>query len=163
MENFDRKVLTRLTYEQHLSGWTAWSPDGRQVVYSAENGGHLRLFIRVADGALPERRLMTSQHGLYMYDWSRDGRYLAYCETNPQTKIEVWILPMTDDRKLYPLLKTPFDEDSPQFSPDVRWIAYVSDQTGRNEVYVASFPERGGKMGDLHWRRHPPPLEQRWA
>jgi Tol biopolymer transport system component/DNA-binding winged helix-turn-helix (wHTH) protein len=145
MENFDRKVLTRLTYEQHMSGWTAWSPDGSQVAYSAERGGHLRLFLRDADGATPERQLAASPYDLYMYDWSRDGRYIAYCETNPQTKIDVWIFPLTGERKPFPLLQTPFNEDSPQFSPDGRWIAYVSDETGRNEVYVASFPERSGK------------------
>ena len=80
-----------------------------------------------------------------MYDWSRDGRFAAYCEMNPQTKIDVWILPMGVDAKPYPLLHTAFNEDSPQFSPNVRWMAYVSDETGRNEVYVAGFPDATAK------------------
>jgi len=80
-----------------------------------------------------------------MYDWSRDGRYVAYCEMNPQTKIDVWILPLGADARPYPLLHTAFNEDSPQFSPDVRWMAYVSDETGRNEVYVAAFPNAAAK------------------
>ena len=145
VENFDRKVLTRLTYGPQVSGWTAWSPDGHQVAYSAESGGRLRLLVRDADGATPERLLADSPNDLYLYDWSRDGRYIAYCETNPKTKIDIWIRPMGGDEKPFPLLQTPFNEDSPRFSPDGRWIAYVSDETGRNEIYVASFPERGGK------------------
>ncbi len=143
--NFETKVLTRLTFEQEMSGWPAWSPDGLQIAYSGERGGHLSLFRRDSAGVVPEQPLAASPFGLYMYDWSRDGRYLAYCESNPQTKIDVWILPMAGDRKPYPLLQTPFNEDSPQFSPDTRWITYVSDESGRNEVYVASFPESGGK------------------
>jgi eukaryotic-like serine/threonine-protein kinase len=147
VENFDRNVLTRLTYGPRLSGWTAWSPDGQQVAYSAEHDGRLRLLVRNADGATPERLLADSPNDLYMYDWSRDGRYFAYCETDPKTKIDIWILPAVGDRKPFPLLQTPFNEDSPRFSPDGRWIAYVSDETGRNEIYVASFPER-----DARWQ-----------
>jgi hypothetical protein len=64
---------------------------------------------------------------------------------NRQTKIDVWVLPMESNAKPYPLLHTAFNEDSPQFSPDTRWIAYVSDETGRNEVYVAAFPDATAK------------------
>jgi Tol biopolymer transport system component/DNA-binding winged helix-turn-helix (wHTH) protein len=143
--NFERNVLTRMTFEQGLSGWAAWSPDGRQIAYSGERGGQLSLYRRASSGATPEERLTASPLAHYMYDWSRDGRYMIYCEVHPQTKLDLWVLPLTGDRKPYPLLKTPFNEDSPRFSPDARWVAYVSDESGRNEVYVRSFPGTGGK------------------
>ena len=144
--NFDLHVSTRLTLEQELSGWPAWSPDGAQVAYTAQrSGSRLRLYRRDSRGGVPEQPLSASAFDLYMYDWSRDGRYVAYCEMNPQTKIDVWILPMGADARPYPLLHTAFNEDSPQFSPDVRWMAYVSDETGRSEVYVAGFPNATAK------------------
>jgi Tol biopolymer transport system component/DNA-binding winged helix-turn-helix (wHTH) protein len=157
--NFDLKVLTRLTFDPRLSGWPVWSPDGSRVAYSAERGERLAIFLRDAGGITQEQRLTSSTFDNYLYDWSSDGKYLAYCEMNPQTKIDVWILPMKD-RKPFPLFQTPFNEDTPRFSPDVRWIAYVSDETGRNEVYVTSFPRLGGKWqistnggSDPRWSR----------
>jgi Tol biopolymer transport system component/DNA-binding winged helix-turn-helix (wHTH) protein len=143
--NFERNILTRLTFEQALSAWPIWSPDNRKIAYSGERGERLSLFLRDSSGAAPEERLTDSQFGDYAYDWSSDGRYIAFSEVNPQTKIDLWIQPMTGDRKPFPFLATPFSEDSPQFSPDVRWIAYVSDESGRNEIYVTSFPKAGGK------------------
>ena len=142
--NFGAKVLTRLTFDPRLSGWPVWSPDGTQVAYSADRGGRLAIFLRDAGGITQERRLTSSAFNDYPYDWSSDGKYLAYCEMNPQSKIDVWILPMKDG-KPFPLFQTPFNEDTPHFSPDVRWIAYVSDETGRNEVYVTSFPRLNSK------------------
>jgi Tol biopolymer transport system component/DNA-binding winged helix-turn-helix (wHTH) protein len=144
--NFDLHVSTRLTFEQELSGWPAWSPDGAQVAYTAQrSGSRLRIYRRDSRGGVAEQPVSASAFDLYMYDWSRDGRYVAYCEMNPQTKIDVWILPVGDDAKPYPLLHTAFNEDSPQFSADVRWMAYVSDETGRNEVYVAGIPNAAAK------------------
>jgi len=146
MLDFDLQLSTRFTLEQELSGWPAWSPDGTQVAYTAQrNGGRLRLYRRDSRGGVPEQSLNASAFDLYMYDWSRDGRYAAFCEMNPQTKVDVWILPMDAEAKPYPLLHTAFNEDLPQFSPDVRRIAYVSDETGRNEVYVATFPNATAK------------------
>ena len=146
MLNFDLQLSTRLTLEQELSGWPAWSPDGSQVAYTARRGGgRLRLYRRDWRGGLPEQPLSDSAFDQYMYDWSRDGRYAAFCEMNPQSKIDIWILPMGAGAKPYPLLHTAFNEDSPQFSPDVRRMAYVSDETGRNEVYVAAFPNATAK------------------
>jgi Tol biopolymer transport system component len=78
-------------------------------------------------------------------DWSRDGRFLAYHVPSPRGDMDVWVLPLFGDRKPIPLLTTESDERHPAFSPDVRWLAYVSTESGRYEVYVQSFPASGGK------------------
>jgi Tol biopolymer transport system component len=143
--DFERSVLTRATFEQELRGWPVWSPDGSRIAYSGEKDDRISLYGRNAKGGRPETLIHQSSFDDYLYDWSRDGNYLIYCEVNPQTRLDLWLLPLAGDRKPRPFLKTPFNEDWPQFSPDGRWVAYVSDESGRNEVYVTSFPNAEGK------------------
>ena len=76
---------------------------------------------------------------------SPDGRFLVYETTDPKTQVDLWILPLSDDRTPRPFLVTPFGEFAAQISPDGRWIAYTSNESGREEVYVQSFPGPGGK------------------
>ena len=93
-------------------------------------------------------------------DWSPDGRFILFAVTAPKTGLDLWVLPLFGDRKPLPFLQTPFNESPGQFSPDGRWIAYSSDESGRYEVYVTPFPGPGGKWqvstasGDWpRWRR----------
>ena len=89
-------------------------------------------------------------HGQIPCDWSRDGRYILYEEGGDATGSDLWVLPMTGStggpRKPVPFLQTAFNEMLGQFSPDGRWVAYISDESGRNEVYVRSFPAGSGKF-----------------
>src|SRR5262249_4262493 len=80
-------------------------------------------------------------------DWSRDGRFIIYTQTDPKTKADVWVLPVngSGEAKPSPVLQSGANETSARLSPDGRWLAYASDASGRNEVYVQSFPEGGGK------------------
>jgi Tol biopolymer transport system component len=128
MMNFERNVLTRTTFEPGLSGWAAWAPDGRQIAYSAERGGTLSLFRRDSSGATPEERLTTSPFADYMYDWSRDGRYMIYCEVNPQTKLDLWVLPFTGDRKT---VSTAHDAVQRRLSPVLSGCALGRLRLGR--------------------------------
>jgi dipeptidyl aminopeptidase/acylaminoacyl peptidase len=98
-------------------------------------------------------------------DWSSDGRFVVYDAADPKTNTDVWVLPTTGDRQPFPLLQTEFNEQQGRVSPDGRWIAYTSDETGRLEVYVQSFPAPGGKWqistsggADPRWRRDGPEL-----
>ena len=89
---------------------------------------------------------MHSKSNKWADDWSADGRFLLYNDYDPKTSIDSWILPLFGDRKPFPFLQTPAMEMLARFSPDGRWIAYVSDETGRAEVFVRPFPgSRGGK------------------
>jgi Tol biopolymer transport system component len=76
-------------------------------------------------------------------DWSRDGRYIIELVVGP--KYAIWVLPLFGDRKPFPYLQTDFDENWARLSPNGQWLAYVSDETKRDEVYVQTFPTRGGK------------------
>lgn len=144
---FGRGVLTRLTFDPGFDNVPVWSPDGSQVAFSAARGGPFNLFRKEADGARQEERLTRSQNPQHVYDWSPDGRYLLYRETDPQTRGDLWVLPLGGDRRPVPFLRTPSDEMHAQFSRDGKWIAYSSDETGRYEIYVQPFQGAGSGPG----------------
>ncbi len=84
----------------------------------------------------------------YPYDWSSDGRFIVYTAfgLTKGATAELWVLPLAGDRQPFPYVKTEFQETQARFSPDVRWIAYVSNESGRDEVYISGFPTVGGKV-----------------
>lgn len=145
MFDFARDVQSRISLDRQWSGWPVWSPDGSEIGFSAEIDGRVAMLLQSAKGGLAAVPIGVSKYDDFLYDWSRNGQYLIYTETNPQTKVDLWILPLKGDRQPRPFLRTPYNEDTPQFSPDGHWVAYVSDESGHNEVYVASFPGGEGK------------------
>jgi eukaryotic-like serine/threonine-protein kinase len=106
--------------------------------------GPLNIFWQLANGSGGVERLTTGESDQVPNSWSPDGQLLAFVELNPTTGYDIWVLRMSD-RKAQPFLRTPFNESSPQFSPDGRWLAYLSDESGRYEVYVQPYPGPGGK------------------
>ncbi len=88
--------------------------------------------------------MTTNEYTQSPNSWSPDGELLAFIEVNPVTGTDIWMLRLSD-RKAQPFIKTPFNEGAPRFSPDGRWLAYVSDESGRQEIYVQSYPGPGGK------------------
>jgi Tol biopolymer transport system component len=138
---FTRSAPNRLTFDGN--GYlTAWSPDGRHIFYGSLGG----MFESEANGTGQGRAAIQTRPG-FVNDWSPDGRYLLYEEASPETQGDLWIVPTTGDRKPVPYLKTPFNEIDGQFSPDGKWVAYTSDESGgRNEVYVRAFPAGADKF-----------------
>jgi serine/threonine protein kinase/Tol biopolymer transport system component len=140
-----RETFTRLTFEGNANNGAVWTPDGKRIAFSTNpKGGPLNLFWLLADGSGGLERLTTSQYLNAPMSWSPDGKLLAFFEVNPVTQRDIWILRMSD-HKLLPFLQTPFNEAVPRFSPDGRWLAYISDESGRYEIYVQSYPGPGGK------------------
>ena len=88
--------------------------------------------------------MTTSEYIQAPMSWSPDGQLLAFIEVNPTTGYDIWVLRLSD-RKAQPFLRTPFNEAAPRFSPDGRWLAYISDESGRYEIYVQPYPGPGGK------------------
>jgi len=147
-----RGLLTRLTSGHFVHDSPVWSPDGSQIAFSSNRNGHFDLFRKRTDGAGEEEPLFSSTNDKVPTDWSADGRLIAFDvfgeRANQQAgsrrggKHEIWILSVPDGGAT-PFLQTAFNESSGRFSPDGRWLAHCSDNSGRSEVYVRSFPLPG--------------------
>jgi eukaryotic-like serine/threonine-protein kinase len=155
-----RGVNSRLTSGTLGESSPVWSPDGSRVVYHIV--GRQDLFEKSAAGDEEPRLLLKAAEGAditYAGDWSRDGRYIAYSQRCAETGVDIWVLPTFGDRKPIPLVKTSFAERKPVFSPDGKYVAYESDESGRLEIYVRTFPGQEGKWrvsseggGTPQWR-----------
>jgi hypothetical protein len=158
------KASRRVTFDATTTvGRSIWSPNGRLLVFMRRGKqGVLNLFQTGADGAGDERPLLEDNTNKYPLSWSRDGRFILYMAVpgSPTTGSDLWALPMFGDRKPVPFLDTKFSEIAGQFSPDGRWVAYLSTLSGRPDVHVASFPDSGikrqvsseGQGGWPRWR-----------
>lgn len=151
--------LSRLTFSAATDATSVWSPDGSQIIFSSDRDGAYDLYAKPADGSSEERLIVKSPYQKYPDDISRDGKFLLYEHTNPKTKFDLWLMPMSGDQNPRPLLVTPANECHAQFSPNVKFYAYVSDESGKAEVYVRSFNGRGkwqisnGGGDQPQWRR----------
>jgi eukaryotic-like serine/threonine-protein kinase len=125
--------------------WPVWSPDGTQVAYASSRAGSTNVFWRRADGAGAEEQLTSSQHTSYAQSWSAHHSALVLSETDPQSSVHVALLPMQGNRKPTAL---PIEGSTltASFSADGQWVAYVSNSSGRNEVYVRPYPGRGAAL-----------------
>jgi serine/threonine-protein kinase len=140
-----RDTLTRLTFEAGNKENPVWTPDGSGVTYSSSGFGPFNLFLKSANGSGVEERLTKSQYAQTPSAWSSDGKMLGFVETNPKTGRDIWILATAGERKARPLLLTQFGETGVVFSPDNRWFAYVSNESGREEIYVRPVSGSGEK------------------
>ena len=140
-----RGTLSRFTFDPASDNFPVWSPDGTRIVFASSRGGHNDLYGKPSSGAGNDEELLKSGEQKAPLDWSQDGRFIAYQVLSAKTREDIWILPLDGNRQPFPFLQTPFTEQGAQFSPDGRWIAYTSNETGTREVYVQSFPAAGGK------------------
>jgi len=160
-----RGVTGRFTFDRS-SHDGIWSPDGANIVFATTGTGGVGILDRrLSNGGGIQELLLQARSSVQPTDWSRDGRYLLYQSLNPQTGWDLWVLPLFDSpKKPAPFGQTAFSEKNGAFSPDGRWIAYDSNESGRVEVYVQAFspnaPKSQGKWqvsigGGSHprWRR----------
>ena len=160
-----RGVPTRFTFDASSDGDPVWSPDGSRVVFRSSRKLVVDLFERPASGVGAEQPLLETAEPKVPLAWSPDGSLLLYATQNPKTGSDLWALPLgdglrpstgagrahgvtsesRDERKPFPVVQTAFDEWAGQFSPDGRWVAYESNESGPWEVYVRTFPGPGGQ------------------
>jgi eukaryotic-like serine/threonine-protein kinase len=144
--NLRSSTSSRFTFDLGIDELPVWSPDGTHIVFAANRAGSFDLFRKASSGAGQEEVLLASGNDKYVSDWSRDGRFIAYYTPGTKGDFDLWILPLFGERRPMPFARTQFDERNARFSPDGRWIAYVSNESGRYEVYVQPFlPASGGK------------------
>ncbi len=133
-----------------------WSPDGSHIAYISNRGGAIGVYQKASDGTGPEEQLYVSDGG-GLTDWTRDGHFILSFIGGPQSpaKGDLFLLPVHGDRKPIPLLSTPANEVEARLSPDGRFIAYRSDESGANEIYVRSFNAPPGgvpSLGSDKWK-----------
>jgi serine/threonine protein kinase len=141
-----RDTLTRLTFQggaRGLLGNPIWNPDGKRIVYRSMNGQGSKIFSLPADGSSGSEELVSGRR-LDVNSFSADGQLMAYTDTGANTGLDIFVLHVAD-RKSEPFLQTPANEAAPSLSPDGHWLVYVSDESGRNEIYIQPYPGPGGK------------------
>ncbi len=142
-----RGVSSRFTFGPAANVDPLWSPDGSRIIFSSNRGGHYDLYEKASNGAADDTLLVKSDEDKLPTGWSPDGRFLIFTSINPKTGHDVWLLPdpggAQNGRAPVPWLRTEFFEHFGSFSPDMRWIAYVSNESGPYHVYVRRFTPPG--------------------
>jgi serine/threonine protein kinase len=157
---------TRFTFDPSINSNPVWSPDGKRVIFASTRGGAVGLYEKSTEGAGTETELLRPVPAGNLTDWSRDGRYLISFAGSGHA---IWVLPLEGDRKPIPFLRSNFSLVGPRLSPDGRWIAFRSNESGHDEIYVESFTpvadagsaastgkwmvSRGSTSGMIHWRQ----------
>ncbi len=140
-----RKTLSKLTFGG-LNRTPLWSPDGKTIAFSKRTkDGKTGIFTKPYDGSGDETEIYSADNRLYLNFWSRDGKYLMIDYLSQNAQSDLLVLPLTGDKKPWKYLDSKKDEYESSISPDGKWIAYLTDESGSYQIYVRSFPNKEGK------------------
>ncbi len=158
----DGARMSRLTFGATIDFDPVWSPDGTRLVFTSNPSGTFDLYQTLVNGAVGDEQPLLSAGQVKIpgapTSWSPDGRFLLYDSGTPQTGADIWVVPMAGAPTPSVFLKTPFDEEWGVFSPDGRWVAYQSNESGRFEIYVRPFHPPGvpkdsnAASGAMQWQ-----------
>ena len=145
-ESARRGTMSKFTFDAAQdNSMPIWSPDGTRIAFGSLRNGTGGVYEKAADGTGREERLIESDLPAIPMSWSPDGRFLVYWINDPKTGPDQWMIPLTGDKKPIPLFHTAFAETHAQISPNGKWVAYQSNETGRSEIHVRSFPSGDGR------------------
>lgn len=142
--DFARRTFSKLTNAWN-NRWPRWTPDGKMIMFLSDRSGAWNIYRQSADGSSAAERLTESSQNQGIFSSSPDGHSLAFNQETPTGRNEIWLFTLAPQRRLQRLIQTPYSNQYPAISPDGRWIAYMSDETGQWEIYVQPFPELGAK------------------
>jgi eukaryotic-like serine/threonine-protein kinase len=143
----ERGTLTRLSFNPGEDETPAFSPDGRMVMWAGSRPDVVRgIFRRAADGGGKEEVIWSLDLHTHVRDWAPDGKSLIFETANPQTFNDIWRLDLEGTPKATPVVQTPFNEHNSRVSPDGRWLAYSSNESGRDEIYVQPYLQGGSRL-----------------
>jgi Tol biopolymer transport system component len=163
--SFDAKRMTKLTFDNERDRYPIWSPDNRRIAFvSDRTQGIQQIYRKDASGAGEDERLTDNPNRKITMDWSRDGRYVLYRQMGPQTGMDLWALPLEGPTALkpFPLLNSQFNEGGGRFSPDSKWLAYNSTETGVSQIYVRAFPPPASRSSEKWQISQSGGLDLRW-
>jgi Tol biopolymer transport system component len=151
-----RRSMSRFTFDPAFETAPVWSPNGTRIVFASSRKGRFDLFVKPSNGGEAEDLLLETPNNKYPQDWSKDGQFLLYSDTDPKTGRNLYALPIRgatatpmEPGSATPqsiiIANTPFEELNGQFSPDGRWVAYETNESGRFEIVVQPFPVPKGK------------------
>jgi serine/threonine protein kinase len=149
--DLERKTKTRVTFDQQVVQEPFWSPDGKTIMFSARmarGGGNVEIRSKEADGSGSEKTLIAEQNNYHYPGWSPDGKYLTYLWGDGEKMVSLWMVSLTGGAKPVAIVQPPSPQSniySYRISPDSHWLAYVSDESGQQDIYITSFPEGKGK------------------
>jgi Tol biopolymer transport system component len=144
--DLERGTQVRLTTDPASDIFPSWSPNGDRVTFISTRNGATSIYQKPSNGASSEEPLVSSAELKYNPQWSPDGQSIIYSQLNAKTNVDLYLLSLAGEKQSTSLLQTNFSEGHARFSPNGRWIAYISNETGQFEVYVASFPATGAKL-----------------
>jgi Tol biopolymer transport system component/predicted Ser/Thr protein kinase len=147
LHDLKRGTASRFTFGPRSHEYPLWSPDGSRIAFYSLGGAQRKPWQKPASGVGQEEAMDKDkdQRNHRVDDWSRDGRYLIEEAIDPKTRNDIWVFPTFGDKKPFPYINTEFQETYAKLSPNGQFLAYASDESKRNEVYVQTFPEHGGK------------------
>jgi Tol biopolymer transport system component len=141
-----RGGATRFTTDPSEDNYPLWSPDGKWIAFASSRNGPNDIFRAMSESPGSEEIFWKTPNPKGPHDWSRDGRFLLYGEISARTGFDLWAVQQTgQERKAFAVVNTAATEMMAQLSPDGRWLAYQSDESGKPEIYIHPFPEPGGK------------------
>jgi Tol biopolymer transport system component/predicted Ser/Thr protein kinase len=143
-----RPLKSRVTFGPAVEVFPRWMPSGEDIVFTSVQGEDIDILRRSVDGSGEPRELVATELPEYPSDWTRDGAFFVYVVGNPKTGLDIWYLKRNGEGEEFEsqaLLETPFSESLPRFSPDGRYVSYMSNESGRYEIYVRTFPQGGGR------------------